>query len=131
MPQPFLRARAVARSAIDQRRHRPIDHSYARIWAKKGRLPNPRTEESRRRFSNRPIFKPTVLLTLVDDRHAAAVLRPGGLGRADHCRTLLAVADPRDTLGRDAQGDEDVLHRIRTALAERQIVLARAALVAM
>src|SRR5258708_2450119 len=67
----------------------------------------------------------------VDDRHAAPVLGPGRLGRADDRRTFLAVADRRDASGRDAEGNEDVLHRGGAALAQRQIVFARAAFVAM
>src|SRR5690242_10936849 len=62
----------------------------------------------------------------VDGGDAAAVLRPGGLVRPDHGRTLLAVADRRDPIGRDAESDEHVLHGSRAALAEREVVLARA-----
>src|SRR5579883_671508 len=71
------------------------------------------------------------LCSLVDDRHAATVLRPGRLVRADHRRTLLAVADRRHAIRRDAERDEHVLHRGGATLAESQVVLARAALVAM
>src|SRR6185312_7289773 len=67
----------------------------------------------------------------VDDRHTAAVLRPGGLVRAEHGGTLLAVADRLDAVGRDAQRHQRIAYRRRAALAEGEVVLARAALVAM
>src|SRR5262249_31593082 len=67
----------------------------------------------------------------VDGRHAAPILRPRGFVGADHRRTLLAVADGRDAIRRDAERDEHVLHRLGAALAEREVVLPRAALVAM
>src|SRR5258708_39618111 len=46
---------------------------------------------------------------LVDGGHPTAVLPPGGLGRANHGRTLLAVADPRHPVCPDARGGNDVL----------------------
>src|SRR3954469_5438776 len=45
--------------------------------------------------------------------------------------TLLAVADRRDAPGRYAGGDQYILHSLGAALAEGEIVFARAAFVAM
>src|SRR5208282_1585740 len=67
----------------------------------------------------------------VDDHHVATVLRPRGLVRADHRRTLLAVADGGNPPGLDAKGRQILLGGGGAALAERQVVLARAALVAV
>src|SRR4051812_25390710 len=68
---------------------------------------------------------------LVDDHHSAAVLRPGRLVRTNDRRALLAVADRVHAPGVDALRDEEVLGRGRTALTERDVVLARAALIAV
>src|SRR5262249_28748579 len=64
-------------------------------------------------------------------RHRAAVLRVCVLAGAGHRRALLAVADRRQARGRDAERHQHILRRLGAALAERQIVFPRAALVAM
>jgi len=46
-------------------------------------------------------------------------------------RPLLAVGDGLDAVGIDAERDKIILHAIRPPLAQRQVVFARAALVAM
>src|SRR5207248_1035493 len=51
--------------------------------------------------------------------------------RVRNLRALLAIADRRDPRPRDAGRRKDVFHRLSPAFAERQIVLARASLVAM
>src|SRR6202000_2919462 len=66
-----------------------------------------------------------------DRRHAAAVLRVAGLARIRAHRALLAVGDGLETAGRHAEADEIFLHRVGAAGAEGEVVLARAALVAM
>src|SRR5260370_31255535 len=53
---------------------------------------------------------------LVDGGHPTAVLRPGGLGRANHRRTPLAVADRRHPVFPGADGDKHLLHRRPPAL---------------
>src|SRR5208282_66623 len=68
---------------------------------------------------------------LVDDRHAAAVLRPGRFVVTDHRRAFLAVADGSDAAGGDAERDQRAFHRVGAAIAEREVVFARAAVVAM
>src|SRR5579864_2647209 len=67
----------------------------------------------------------------VDAGDGVAVLRPGLLVVARHRRPLLAIADGLDAGGIDAERDQSLLRRIGAALAEAQIVLARAALVAI
>src|SRR5690242_13500260 len=60
-----------------------------------------------------------------------AVLRPGGLVVAHRDRLLLAVARGLDAPVLHAQHGHDLLHRLRAALAQREVVLAAAALVAV
>src|SRR4029077_14619035 len=67
----------------------------------------------------------------IDGGNAPAVLRIRLIVRMRDLRTRLAIADGRDPGRRDAERDEDVLHGLSPAFAERQIVLACAALVAM
>src|SRR6185437_2904381 len=67
----------------------------------------------------------------VDRGDADAVLRIGLFVRADDDWALLAVADRANPAGRDAQGHQHALDRRGAALAERQVVLAGAALVAV
>src|SRR5262249_52315487 len=67
----------------------------------------------------------------IDGCHRAAILGVSLLGRPDDSGTLLAVADGRDPARRDAHRDEHVLDGLSAPLAERQIVLACAALVTM
>src|SRR3546814_287454 len=74
---------------------------------------------------------PPAQVTLVDGGDAATVLSPGGLVAAEHRRTLLAVADRRDPVGRDARGNQVALHAGGAALAQGQVVLAGAPLVGM
>src|ERR1700730_15539171 len=59
------------------------------------------------------------------------VARPSGLVGADRIGTLLTVADRLDPRRRDALGDQVLTRGVGAAFAERQVVLARAALVAM
>src|SRR5260221_11654593 len=61
----------------------------------------------------------------------AAVERPRRVVGADRIRTLLAVADGLDARRRNALGDQVLARRVGAALAEGEVVLARAALVAM
>src|SRR3546814_3535545 len=63
---------------------------------------------------------PPAQVTLVDGGDAATVLSPGGLVAAEHRRTLLAVADRRDPVGRDARGNQVALHAGGAALAQGQ-----------
>src|SRR5262244_333788 len=62
---------------------------------------------------------------------AAAVLRERDIVMPRILRPLLAVGDRLDAVGIDAERDEIILHGVGATLAERQVVLARAALVAM
>src|SRR5262249_59096080 len=66
-----------------------------------------------------------------DHEMRAAVLRPGRFIVPRVERELLAVAHGPDAIARNAERDEVRLHRYRPPLAERQVVLGRAALVAM
>jgi hypothetical protein len=61
---------------------------------------------------------------------AAAVLLPAGLVRFRAEGRLLALADDDDAIGGDAELDEIRLDRGGAALAEREVVLRGAALVA-
>src|ERR1700754_2913439 len=65
------------------------------------------------------------------DRHRAAVLGPAVLVRAERYGALLAVADRGQTARVDAEADQVVLGRIGAPLAQREVVVARAALVAV
>src|SRR3954471_23188333 len=69
--------------------------------------------------------------SLLQGSDADAIARPGALVGADHLGPLLAVADGFDAIGRNALRDQILAHRIGPALAERKIVLAGAALVAL
>src|SRR5689334_9255469 len=66
-----------------------------------------------------------------DSGYAAAILRPAILGRLRADRVFLAVGDRFHARGRDAQADQKLLHGIGSAGTEREIVFARAALVAV
>src|SRR5215218_6549739 len=65
----------------------------------------------------------------VEHGHGAAVLRPARDVVAGRDRTLLAVGDGADARAGDAARGEVVAHHLRAAGAEREIVLAGAALV--
>src|SRR5262245_12725547 len=67
----------------------------------------------------------------VEHRDGAAVLRPARDVVAHRDRPLLAVRDGAHAISVDAARDHIVAHRLRAAGAERDIVLARAALVGM
>lgn len=56
---------------------------------------------------------------------------PGLLVRTERDRAFLAVADGRNPVRRNAQAGEIVLRRVRPPLAEREVVFASAALVAI
>src|SRR4051812_44133686 len=71
------------------------------------------------------------LLRDVDDRHGAAVLGPGLLVVARVDRALGAVGDRQHPVRRHAQALQVALHRRGAPLAQRDVVLARAALVAV
>ena len=62
---------------------------------------------------------------------AAAVLLPAGLVALGAEGRLLALADHLDAIGGDAQAHQVALHRIGAAFTEAQVVLRRAALVAV
>src|SRR5262249_5327745 len=61
----------------------------------------------------------------------ATIEGPSLLVRARRIRILLPVADRLDARGRDALCDQILTRGVRASLAERQVVLARAALVAV
>ena len=66
-----------------------------------------------------------------DDEVPAAVLLPAGLVLVGADRLFLALADDRDPVGRHAEADQIVLHRVGAARAEREVVLRAAARVAV
>ena len=66
-----------------------------------------------------------------DDEVAAAVLRPAALVLLVAERLLLALADDQDAVGGHAEADQVALHRVRAPFAESQVVLGRAARVAV
>src|SRR5438034_1282671 len=67
----------------------------------------------------------------IDRRDATPVLGIGRVVGVRDLRPLLAVADRLNAAGRDAERDQHVLHGLGTTLAEREVVLAGAALVTM
>ena len=71
------------------------------------------------------------LRTYAQHSDGAAVLRPAGDVVANRDRTLLAVRDRPHALSLDAARDQIVTHRLRAACTQRDVVLARAALVGM
>jgi len=68
---------------------------------------------------------------LGNNRHATAVLRPGGFVAAQHGRTFLAVADGLQLVARNTQLGQEILGGGGAPVAESQVVLGRAAFVAM
>src|SRR5580704_10297919 len=72
-----------------------------------------------------------VFVLSVHGGYGAPVLRIGLFARPDNGWTLLAVADRGDARCRNAQRDQDILYCLGTAFAEREVVLARAAFVAV
>src|SRR5690348_2404073 len=78
----------------------------------------------------RSAFASPMSLTRVLDVRTA-VLGPGGLVVALRDGLLLAEADGLDAVVRHAQHGHDLLHRLGAALAEREVVYAAAALVAI
>src|SRR5215831_9543673 len=88
----------------------------------------PPNENAGRLSDRRRHIARRALLQLGD---GAAVLRPGLLVRAGRIGILLAVAGGPDALSRNALGNQILACGIGTPLAERQVVLARAALVAV
>src|SRR5688572_12919990 len=79
--------------------------------------------------SNAPAAIADLLTGVLDVR--AAVLRPGLLVVARRHRLFLAVADGLDAAVGDAQDGHHLLHRLGAPLAEREVVLPAAALVAV
>src|SRR3546814_1077562 len=61
-------------------------------------------------------------LSVDNDRHRAAVLRPGFLVRSDRRRAFLAIADDVNPRRIDAQRGEIIFRRIGAALTERDII---------
>src|SRR4029077_20082864 len=90
-----------------------------------------RKRRSRGPASSKIPAQPVAVAPLLQLGDSAAVARPGGLVGADRIGTLLAVADRLDARRRDALGDQILAGGVGAALTERQIVLARAALVAV
>src|SRR5262249_29450249 len=90
--------------------------------------PARRTPGSRRRR-----IRVRGLATLLGRDHevSAPVLRPAGLARFGADGTLLAVRDRLDPRAIDPQRGEIVLRGVGAPLPEREVVLVRAALVAM
>src|SRR5258707_9247874 len=66
-----------------------------------------------------------------DGGHGAPVLCPAILRRLRADRMFLAIGDRVDASGGNAETDEIFLHRVGAACAKREIVFARAALVAV
>src|SRR5262249_58036464 len=67
----------------------------------------------------------------VDNGYRSPVLSIGFLGRTDHSRALLAIADGRNPSRRNSRRDEHVLGRLGAAFAEREIVFASTPLIAV
>src|ERR1700740_1447625 len=65
------------------------------------------------------------------DEVAAAVLLPAGFVVFGAEGLFFAEADGAHAIGRDAQGDEILLHRVGAPIAESEVVFGGAALVAM
>src|SRR5690606_4687575 len=61
----------------------------------------------------------------------APVLAPGSFVMTERYRAFLAVGDRRQTVRGNAEGDQVVLDGSSTALAEGEVVFARAALIAV
>src|SRR5262245_47127704 len=72
-----------------------------------------------------------VLLLSLRQERVASVPSPARFGTLGAEWPLLAVRDDRDTVGLHALRDEVVHRRLRATLTQRQVVLGRAALVAM
>ena len=68
---------------------------------------------------------------LVDAQHRPPVLGPDCIAAAEHGGPLLAVTDNLDAVRRDAQADEILHCRVGAPLAQGEVVLARATLIAM
>src|SRR5262245_48236570 len=94
-----------------------------RLWAAS---PNKRAG---RRDADRPYSSKTC--RLLKSRHAAAIARPRRLVSALLLGPLLAVADHAEAGIRNALRDQVALHGRSPPRTEREVVLARAALVAM
>src|SRR5437868_2663852 len=69
---------------------------------------------------------PSPCLAEIDHEGRAAVEPARFLTAVVVLRPFLTVADRPHPVGRNAAADEVVLHRIRTAIAEREVVLGRA-----
>src|SRR5665213_835393 len=94
-----------------------------RSWKQKGA----------REISHAPSFQIRMLRIRAagDGGDAAAILRPAGFAGLGTDRTLLAIGDGFQTAGGDALAGQIFLHRIGAACAQRQIVFAGAAFVAV
>src|SRR4029450_3080160 len=103
-------------------------------WRRRS-LPEPRrSRPATGRGETRALPPPTgpyAGLARLDEEVRAAILRPTRLGLLGANRPLLPVADDGDAVGLDTLGHEIVHRRFRAPLAERQVVLVGAALVAV
>ena len=128
-PLPELGGEIVARTGQDRG---PIGRYGACPkcpWA-----PAPKADGRRPLFGNRrppDLTQCRVDPALLQDRHAAAILRQADSSLSGDLRPLLAIADGLDAVRIDAVRHEIVAHRVRAPFAERQVVFARAALVAV
>src|SRR5471030_1570796 len=87
------------------------------------------TNENAGRWATGVLFVSGV--PLLQRGHAATVAGPGAFVGTDNFRPFLAVADGLDAIGGQALRDQVLADGRRPALAEGEVVLARAALVAM
>ncbi len=90
--------------------------------------PQPRAERPKPPSDSSPH---TPILLCGDHEMRAPVLRPGRVVVTGIERELLAVADRAHLVGGNAQRDQVVLRRQRAPLAQREVVLGGAALVAV
>src|SRR5581483_3678074 len=111
------------------RRSRSSSRSTCWSWRRSSRI----IWRSRRRRAGvavlRPLRRPGSLAE--DHRVDAPVARPAALRLLPTERQLLAIADRRDALRLDAEPDEVILDRLGALGPERQVVLDRAAIVAV
>src|SRR5690606_6685680 len=133
--------RAAARGAGGRPARRPIraaspatgltTQSYMQIWQNEGASTSRPAGLPRPAVTRMSSWRDRLAGRRARHRDGAAVLGPGGLGVTRIVRPLLAVADGLDTVRGDAERDQIVLDRGRAPVAESEVVLPRAALVAV